>query len=342
MDPSENQPRQLGRQTLLRLGTNSELAFTVSGGDTVIRWSLRQGEAHLHSIHPLGRGPIADFALSPEGKRIAVAFKTGPPQLYSVNLKKPKQVKLPTDVTTCRLAFSPCGRMLALATCHKSVLLYELETGQCPIELESGEQTLAIEFSEDGKWFCWGQSGQQGAAVAIARVEEDDLKPARGLELASSSTPPDEFVDTVSAVAFSSDSKRLAMFQTSMVYQDRKPAGWRGDVLYTSVESRRIMGGLNLQPDWQLSVDARLTGDPKGDSGLELNVPAQLSFCANDRFLALGLSDRLIILDPDTGEPAQQFPLPALGLGSGSDGVWVAGDGIRYQQLTSKLPEPTP
>ncbi len=333
MSPTGNTQRPSGRQTLLRPVPTGDLAFTISNEETVIRWSLQQGQAAVASVHPLGRGPIADLAVGPEGQRIAVAFKTGPPQLYDLNLADGQQIKLTTNATVTRLAFSPCARMLALATSEKSVLLYELETGQCPVELEAGEKTLAIKYSPDGKWFCWAHSGNEGAAVAIARVESDDLKPARGLELASKETPREEFVDTVPAVAFSHDCKRLALFQTSMVYQERKPPGWRGDVVYTGLESRRIMGGLSLQPDWQLSVDARLTEDPKGDSGLELNVPAQLSFCAQDRFLALGLSDRLIILDPLSGEPVRQDRFPALSLAPSPDGVWIAGDGLRHLNL---------
>lgn len=321
------------RHTLLKLHPNGQRAVTLTHSDCLVVWTLCDQTATVESVHPLG-APITDLSVSGDGDTIAVAFRGGLPRLYDWSFSEGRKVKLAADLEISRVAFSPCDRFLALATDHQSVLLYEPKNSNFSTELEGGERTLCIGFSKDGKWFTWAMSSQSGASVAVARVEDDDLKPARGMELAALDTSPEEFVDTVPAVAFSSDGSKVAVFQTSGIYHDRKPPGWRGDVILTELQSRRIMGGLNLQPDWQLSVDARVTQDPTADSGAEISAPAQLVFCADDEQLALGLSDRLILLAAKTGEPTSQFATPALGLAPGRSGLWVAGIGLSHHPLS--------
>lgn len=318
-----------GRHTQLEV--SGQRALTVSQQQSVTVWSLGE-RAEVVSQHHL-KGDILDLSLSPRDEQVAVTFRKGAPKLYDWSFQQERVIEVGAEVGVDRIAYSPCGRFLALATRHKSVLLYAIETAEFITELEGGARTLSIEFSPQANWFCWALSSQEGASLGIARLENDDLKPARGVELAAIGSTPEEFVDKIPAVAFNSSGTHLAAFQTSGIYHDRKPAGWRGDVVLMELESRRIMGGLNLQPLWQLSVDARVTRDSTADSGLEIAGPAQLTFCDGDQRLALGLSDRLIILDAMSGEPVSQTRTPALGVAANEDALWVAGNGLQSVPL---------
>ena len=152
------------------------------------------------------------------------------------------------------LDISPDGRWIAVADSSEQVHLLDRTTGQVVATLEAGERTYAVRFDPTSRLLATACSFQGGGHVRIDRLGGDGRwAPVRELVRSDTRTPGKRFVDTLAHVAFSPDGRSLALFETSAIYHDTRPRGWRGDVVLYEVESGRLR--------WAVSIDAKATGD---------------------------------------------------------------------------------
>ncbi len=110
------------------------------------------------------------------------------------------------------------------------------------------------------------------------RIKNDGtLQPLYNLERSDNTTPASQFVDTLVDVAFSPDLRYLALFETSAIYHDLRPEGWRGDLLLYSIEDGSLQ--------WQNAIDATITGDKRS---------------LREADSVMGFYTQILFLDPDT------------------------------------------
>jgi hypothetical protein len=80
----------------------------------------------------------------------------------------------------------------------------------------------------------------------------------------------------------------LALFETSAIYHDARPRGWRGDVVLYEVAG--------WKQRWKVSVDAKATGDKRSlaKAGHEMGFLTEVRFLNGDT-LACGATNGLIL-----------------------------------------------
>ena len=92
------------------------------------------------------------------------------------------------------------------------------------------------------------------------------------------------FVDTLVHLDFSPDGGSLALFETSAIYHDARPRGWRGDVVLYETGT--------WKQRWKASVDAKATGDKRSlaKAGHEMGFLTEVRFL-NGETLACGATN---------------------------------------------------
>jgi WD40 repeat protein len=127
----------------------------------VRRWDLPGGEARKPVLVPLSKVP-SSLAVAPGGALLAVPHWEGGLRVW--DLEKDRMVlEIPGSAVTA-LAWSPNGRVLALAASDRAVRFLDAGTGKELKQLSGGyENGAQIEFSVDGEWA--GVSADAGIEV---------------------------------------------------------------------------------------------------------------------------------------------------------------------------------
>ena len=193
------------------------------------------------------------------------------------------------------LAFSPDGRWLAAATRGETLLLVDATTGKVTAEAEAGERTDSVAFASDGSTLATACSFQGGAHVRLDRVTGDGrLEPLGEIDRAGRGTPPESFVDTIPAVVFTPDG-RLVIWETSAIYHEVRPTGWRGDLILADPADGTIL--------WERSIDANITSRraPLTLAGSPMGYFTTPGVTADGKTIAIGLDDKVVLLDTADG-----------------------------------------
>jgi WD40 repeat protein len=299
-----------------------EPGFSVVGSSTLVRW--RHDEQSIPEvIVATGHSALLALACDPRRSLIAVA-----PAGASVELRHADDLTVVGVLTglvgITALGFGPDGRWLAAATPDERVLVADAMTGQVTAEADAGERTDCVAFSPDGSLLATACSFQGGAHVRLDRVDDDGrLEHHLDIDRAVYNTPPEHFVDTISGLAFT-PAGRLAIWETSAIYHERRPVGWRGNLVLVDVSGGQVV--------WERSIDADVTGkqatlevasSPMGYFAMPVSI-------ANLDAIAVGLDGAVVLLDAEDGStravmPASGSTIATCGV-PGTNALLVAAD----------------
>jgi hypothetical protein len=253
-------------------------AVTVAERATLHRWSLGETPEVLTGLQAQ-HAWFADIAADPQGEVFAVATPGNSIEVRRWDdLRVGGEFSWPTEGHhgAQALDFSPDGRWIAVADSCEQVHLVERATEKVVATEDAGERTYCVRFDPSSRLIATACSFQGGGFVRIDRIEKGRLVPVTQLDRSGHRTPAEQFVDTLVHLAFSPDGESLALFETSAIYHDARPEGWRGDVVMYEVSSWRVR--------WVASIDDRATGDPRSlaEAGHEMGFLAEVLFVDNE------------------------------------------------------------
>lgn len=269
--------------TKIRMHPMRPEAIAVAEQATLFRWKLGEPPevvAGLQSHHAW----FPDLAAAPQSDLFAVTTLGQTIELRRWDdLRVEQEVSCPTAGPhgLAALDLSPDGRWIAVADSAEELHLIERATGRVVATQEAGERTYCVRFDPTSRLLAVACSFQGGGHVRIDRIDDGGLTAVAQLGRSDHRTPGKRFVDTLAHLAFSPGSGFLALFETSAIYHDARPRGWRGDVaLYET-------GTWSLR--WTASVDAKATGDarPLPQAGHEMGFLTEIVF-VDDETLACG------------------------------------------------------
>ncbi len=312
---------------LVRTHPHKAEAVSLGRHGTVTRWTLESGEprvaVHLETEH----AGLRDLAVAPDGKFIVLAADQTLEVRRWDDLALARAIPNPTEGDYDgpeALALSPDGRWLAVAGGGEQIHLLDIETGEQTARVDGGERTGPLRFSPDSQWLASACSFQGGAHVRVDRVEADGvLTPLHEISRSDYQTANAEFVDTLVDVAFSADSQHIALLETSAIYHERHPAGWRGNL--------SLFGAGDGTLKWSVSVDARVTGDQRSlrDAGFGMGFFTEIAFLDDTRIVCGTARGWLLIYDAENGQVTRhvdvgrQASIRSVSLDSNDRILWV-------------------
>jgi WD40 repeat protein len=177
-------PATAGRVLPGRVGEVAALVFSPDGNrlagsgrgepESVRVWTLAGGPGGRHreapQIYDGCEGPLLKLSFSPDGGKLLGQTAMGSCLWRSSGDDPPgRPVLLPA---TFEAAFSPDGRLMALARRDGGVLLWDLETGQASTDRrlqEVSARTVAI--SPRGRWLALGGEGESAVLVELGSTD---------------------------------------------------------------------------------------------------------------------------------------------------------------------------
>lgn len=245
------------------------------------------------------------IAISSNGEMIAVA-----PASKQIEFRRWDDLSLLPDLIASTseeatsVMFSDDGRWLAMADRHETISLIDLTTGSVTAEVEGGEQTFALRFNPASTILASACSFQGGGYIRVDRIgTEGQLLPLYELSRSDYSTQPGAFIDSLNHLAFSPDGQWLALFESSAIYHDQRPPGWRGNIVLYAVETGALQ--------WQASIDEQVTGDRRSlrEIGSPMGFFTELLF-VNQTEIVCGASHGLVLFyDVAIGKPTRSIDL---------------------------------
>ncbi len=145
--------------------------------------------------------------------------------------------------------------------------------------------------------------------VRIDKIDDGDLIPVVELNRSDNRTPGKRFVDTLVHLDFTPDGGLLALFETSAIYHDARPRGWRGDVVLYETGT--------WKQRWKASVDAKATGDKRSlaKAGHEMGFLTEVRFL-NGETLACGATQgHVLFFRASDGKLVRRVQVPSRSTG---------------------------
>ena len=258
-----------------RLHPRRAEAVTIGEGAILTRWSLDDKPQRLVNIQ-VDHAWFSDIAISQQGNVFAV---TTPENLIELrrwdDLELVAEIVIPYEGQSglAALDLSSDGRWIAVADSCEQVHLIDRESEKLVATTDAGERTYCVRFDPSSGLLATACSYQGGGMVKIDRIGDGELIPVIELNRSDTKTPGKNFVDTLVHLDFSPDSGLLALFETSAIYHDARPRGWRGDVVLYEVGT--------WKQRWKASIDAKAIED----KGSLAKAGRMMGFLTEVRFL---------------------------------------------------------
>jgi len=269
--------------TKVRLHPRKYEAVTIAEGAVLTRWSLDDTPRRLASIQA-DHAWFSDLAVAHDDDVFAV---TTPENVIELrrwdDLTLVAEIVCPTqgEGGLAAIDVSPDGRWIAVADACERVHLIDRASGSPVTTTNAGERTYCVRFSASSDLLAAACSYQGGGMVRIDKISEGELIPVIELNRSDTRTSGKRFVDTLVHMDFSPNGGSLALFETSAIYHDARPRGWRGDVVLYEAGT--------WTQRWKASVDAKATGDKRSlaKAGHEMGFLTEVRFL-NGETLACG------------------------------------------------------
>ena len=196
-------------------GFDSRLAFspdgeTIATGNregVVWFWRVSDGES-LNELDAGDQGYLTSLAFSPDGQMLAAGYFNCDVNLWQVSSGELLHTLERNDFEVCiyhGVAFSPDGQLLAGSGATREfndiIRVWHTSDGSVFAELSGDSEILAVEFSPDGKLLAAGSR----QSVTLWELPELTLRHSIAV------TPVDGETDWVTDLAFSPDSRSLAV-----------------------------------------------------------------------------------------------------------------------------------
>ncbi len=312
--------------TKVRLHPRKCEAVTIGEGAVLTRWSLDGTPQRLASIQ-VDHAWFSDLAVSHDGEVFAV---TTPEKAIELrrwdDLALVAEIVCPTEGQSglAALDLSPDGRWIAVADAFERVHLIDRASGTVVATTDAGERTYCVRFDPSSGLIATACSFQGGGMVKIDRIGDGELIPVIELNRSDTGTAGKHFVDTLVHLDFSADGGSLALFETSAIYHDARPVGWRGDVVLYETGA--------WKQRWKASVDAEATGDERSlaKAGHGMGFLTEVRFL-NAETLACGATNgHILFFHASDGKLVRRVqvhpeaPVVSLALDAAGPFLWAA------------------
>jgi len=288
----------------VRTHPRKQEAITLVEPAILVKWIVERPPRLLTSTQT-AHARLNAIAVTPDGETIAVAPTKAP-----IEFRRWGDLSLQPDVINpileeaTSLAFSPDGHWFALADRHEAIYLIDRNKGSLTAKIEGGEWTSPLLFDPTSNILASACSFEGGGYIRIDRIDQKgQLYPIYELDRSNFSTLPSVFVDSLIHLAFSPDGHWLALFESSAIYHNQRPSGWRGNIVLYCVETGVLQ--------WQTVIDAQVTGDRRSleEVGSPMGFFTELLFVSKAE-IACGASHGLILLyDAATGRLIRHIDL---------------------------------
>ena len=115
----------------------------------------RDNAARVGLVARLGKGRVGQVAFSPDGRWLAVGSSVGVYMYEAATLREARRFE--TDAPAPVVAFSPDGRLLASGSWDKTVIVWDVGTGERVRTLEGHTGPVrSVAFSPDGRLLASG------------------------------------------------------------------------------------------------------------------------------------------------------------------------------------------
>ncbi len=269
--------------TKVRLHPRRCEAVTIAEEAVLPRWALDEPPRILASIQA-EHAWFSDLAPAHDGDVIAVTTPKNVIELRRWNdLTLVAEIVCPTERASGLAAIdvSPDGRWIAVADDCEQVHLIDQASATLVATTDAGERTCCVRLDPASCLLATACSYQGGGMVRIHEIRDGQFIPVIELSRSDSRTPGKFFVDTLVHLDFTPDGGSLALFETSAIFHDARPRGWRGDVV--------IYETATWKQRWKASIDAKVTGDTRSltKAGHEMGFLTEVRFL-NGEILACG------------------------------------------------------
>jgi WD40 repeat protein len=278
------------------------LAWAASGHPVIHRWDLDAGRELLPC--PGHENHIHGLAFAPDGQALASGASDGTVRLWQLNPARARGGRpgcrtLPTGEVAMpnlggRVAWSPDGRLLALARSDDEICSRDAATGAVVRTLAGTEGCHAVAFSPDGKLLAVGDSYNRWESNAQGRVLVWETATGRLVRTFKGHGK------LVTSVAFSPDGRRLAsggdgacVWDLASGKQVRRFPG-SGNFTYAlafSPDGRELVAGGKEAVVWDLS-----SGEELCRRGGRHRWVAAVALSPDGRLLATAGEDGLVRL----------------------------------------------
>ncbi|RME04783.1 MAG: hypothetical protein D6805_01850 [Planctomycetota bacterium] len=305
-------------------GDGEFLVAVVSGEKELLKYRIGAKELELVARMPVDFSKAYDgffrdilvdrdcrYLLIPDGVHIGIY------ELGSLKYVKRFLIKESKDETAgvMALKFSFDNKILAVADDLETVYIFRWPDLSCIAETEGGERT-SIAFSSRDYKLAIGCGFQGGAHIDLKEWDGDCFHEWYSFERSEKN-----FVDCISSLEISSDSRWLASYETSAVYHEDYPPGWRGNLAVHSLETGELA--------WETYIDAKLGGDrrPLAEAGHFLGYFTQICIYRDYYVVCGSTKGKIFVFELETGDLVCSFTLPAevdiekLGTNPRGDGV---------------------
>ena len=323
--PDEKQTAPIAL-TKVRLHPRRCEAVTIAEGAVLSRWSLDDSPRRLITIQA-DHAWFSDLAVAQDGDLIAV---TTPENVIELrrwdDLTLVAEIVCPTEgeAGLAAIDLSPDGRWIAVADDCERVHLIDRASGTLVATTNAGERTYCVRFDPSSGLLATAWSFQGGGMIRIGKIGDGELIPVVELNRSDRRTSGKRFADTLVHLDFSLDGGSLALFETSAIYHDARPRGWRGDVVLYETGT--------WKERWKASVDAKATGDKRSlaKAGHEMGFLTEVRFLIGETLACGATQGNVLFFRASDGKLVrrvqvhQEAPVVSLALNPRGTFVWAA------------------
>ena len=208
----------------------------------LLRLELEGDEPSIGAASTPSEAPQAAVLAGDNADTLELWFSDKVWRLDAVSLERIEEADVIDSRWTPPVVGSVDGRWTAWGRGHEEIGVYD-HRSQTLRSVEGGERHHDLEIDPTGRWVAVPASFQGGAQLSIYGLppKEDEDRPRFEISRADHRSRRRDFVDTLASVAFSPQGDRIACFETSAIYHDRKPKGWLGNIFIYDLVAERMV-----------------------------------------------------------------------------------------------------